>query len=91
MCSNASLRAQPLKFTTVIVTSGMRVMYTCQDLISRAHSVLILVRSTSLTMPTTGYTTRSSDGARERQSEHQMMIFLARPYNQRLTTLNTHQ
>ena len=37
-----------------------------------------------LTMPT-------PDGARERPSEHQMMICSTRPYNQRLTTLRAHQ
>ena len=36
-------------------------------------------------------TMHRSDGARERPSEHQMIIFSAMPYNQRLTTLNTHQ
>ena len=33
---------------------------------------------------------RCLDGARERPSEHQMMIYSAKPYNQRMTTLNTH-
>ena len=33
----------------------------------------------------------SSNGARTRPSEHHTMIFLVRPYNQHLTTLNTHQ
>ena len=37
-------------------------------------------------------TMHRSDGARERPSEHhEMIIFSAMPYNQRLTTLNTHQ
>ena len=34
---------------------------------------------------------RSSNGARERPSEHHMMTFSARSYNQRFTVLNTHQ
>ena len=36
-------------------------------------------------------TMRTSNGARERPLEHQMMTFSARPYNKRLTTLNPHQ
>ena len=32
-----------------------------------------------------------SNGARERPSEHQMIICSAKPYNQRLTTLSTYQ
>ena len=53
---------------------------------------LVVARSTSPTMPTTRrLTMRSSKGAREGPSEHQMIIFSARSYNQRLTTLNTHQ
>jgi len=36
-------------------------------------------------------TMHRSDGTRERPSEHQMIIYSAKPYNQRLTTLNTYQ
>ena len=41
-------------------------------------------------MPATAYDAMLRR-CRERPSEHQMMIYSVKPYNQRLTTLNTHQ
>ena len=42
-------------------------------------------------MPTMAYDAMLHDGARERPSEHQMISFSAKPYNQRSATLSTHQ